>query len=53
MGVLPYIIRIGICAALKGRVLELFWSEFAHFGLQSGMVFEGTTGLYERIWGES
>ena len=22
----------------------------AHFGLESGMVFEGTTGLYERIF---
>ena len=23
--------------------------DFAHFGLESGMVFEGTTELYERI----
>ena len=23
---------------------------FAHFGLKSGMVFEGTTGVYERIY---
>ena len=23
---------------------------FAHFGLESGMVFEGTTGLYERLY---
>ena len=23
---------------------------FAQFGLESGMVFEGTTGLYERIY---
>ena len=23
---------------------------FAHFGLQSGTVFEGTTGLYERLY---
>ena len=53
VGVLPYIIHKGICAAPKGRVLELFWSEFAHFGVESGMVFEGTTGVYERIWGES
>ena len=22
---------------------------FAHFGLESGMVFEGTTGVYERL----
>ena len=23
---------------------------FAHFGLESGVVFEGTTGMYERIY---
>ena len=23
---------------------------FAHFGLESGMVFEGTMGVYERIY---
>ena len=23
---------------------------FAHFGLESGMVFKGTTGVYERIY---
>ena len=23
---------------------------FAHFGLESGMAFEGTTGVYERIY---
>ena len=23
---------------------------FAYFGLESGMVFEGTTGMYERIY---
>ena len=39
-----------------GRVgyLRRFWSEngysFAHFGLESGLVFEGTTGVYERIY---
>ena len=32
-----------------------FWSEKGltlpmHFGLESGMVFEGTTGEYERIY---
>ena len=37
-------------AASMGRVFAPFWSEhFAHFGLESGMVFEGTTGVYERI----
>ena len=24
--------------------------DFAHFGLESGMVFKGTTGVYERIY---
>ena len=24
--------------------------DFAHFGLESGMVVEGTTGVYERIY---
>ena len=24
--------------------------DFAHFGLESGMVFEGTTGVHERIY---
>ena len=33
---------IKVCAALKGGVLHCF-------GLGSGMVFEGTTGLFERI----
>ena len=23
---------------------------FSHFGMESGMVFEGTTGAYERIY---
>ena len=44
-----------ICAAPRGRVFAPFWSEkrytgIAHFGLESGMVFEGTTGVYERIY---
>ena len=37
-----------------GMVFSLFWSEtgihFAHFGLQSGVVFEGITGVCERIY---
>ena len=24
--------------------------QFVHFGLESGVVFEGTTGVYERIY---
>ena len=27
-------------------------THFAHFCLESGMVFEGTTGVYERIYRE-
>ena len=41
-------------AGQKGMVLGLFSLKmgihFAHFGLQSGLVFEGTTGVYERIY---
>ena len=36
-----------VCAAPSGRGFAPFWSEngihFAHFGLDSGMVFEGAT----------
>ena len=43
-----------VCAAPSGRVLCRFGLktgiDFAHFGLESGMVFEGTTGVYERIY---
>ena len=37
--------RIGFlgCFGLKTSL------HFAHFGLESGMVFEGTTGVYGRI----
>ena len=43
------------CAAPSGYVfLTLFGLKtgihFVHFGLESGMVFEGTTGVYERIY---
>ena len=42
---------------LKGIVFTLFrvcfglktGIDFAHFGLESGMVFDGPTGVYERI----
>ena len=37
----------------KGYGLALFWSEtgidFAHFGLESGMVYKGTTVVYEYV----
>ena len=34
---------ITVCAAPKGWVLR-------RFGLESGIVFEGTTGMYEHIY---
>ena len=56
-GVLPYISHVDVCrlgAAPKGMVLRRFGLktgiDFAHFGLESGMVFEGTTGMYEGIY---
>ena len=38
--------RVGslCCFCLKTRI------NFAYFGLESGMVFQGTTGVYERIY---
>ena len=54
--VLPYISHIGMCRPLPQRVRFLCrfglktGIHFAHFGLESGMVFEETTGMYERIY---
>ena len=52
-GVLPYISHKGMPAHRVG-VFRRFGLKtginFAHFGLESGMVFEGTTGVYERIY---
>ena len=54
-GVLHYISHIGMCPPPPQRVgfLRLFGLKtgihFAPFGLESGVVFEGTTGVYERI----
>ena len=31
-------------------VLKTGHIHFAHFGLESGVVFEGTAGVYERIY---
>ena len=48
-GVLPY---VSMCCP-KGFFRRFGLKtgvEFAHFGLESGMVFEGTTGVYERIY---
>ena len=42
-----------VCIAPKGMFFAPFGlktgRDFAHFGPESGMVFEGTTGVYERI----
>ena len=40
----PY--RIGFLCRLRLKT----GIHFAHFGLESGMVFERTTGVYERIF---
>ena len=61
VGVLPYISHLGMCPPpppspppqKKVWFLRPFGLKtgihFAHFGLESGMVYEGTTGVYERI----
>ena len=53
-GVLPYVSYIGGVPPHRVTFLPLFGLKtglhFAHFGLESGMVFEGTTGVYERIY---
>ena len=51
---LPYISYIGMYPpALRVGFLRLFGlktdTDFAHFGLELGMVFVGTTGVYERF----
>ena len=52
-GVFPCISHILRCLSPQ-RVLRRFGLktgiDFAHFDLESGMVFEGTTGVYERIY---
>ena len=63
-GVLPYINHTGMfrprgygfCAVLVWKRVQtlpvLVWKrgDSAHFGLESGMVFKGTTGVYESIY---
>ena len=50
-GVPPYISFIGMCPHKGYGFSRLFGlktgTEFAHFGLETGVVFGGTTGLYE------
>ena len=35
--------HLKVCAAPSGRA----FASLVHFGMESGMVFEGTTGVYE------
>ena len=52
--VLPFRSRIGMYC-LKGRVIGPFQShlkkgiDFAHFGLEPGMVFKGIRGVYKCV----
>ena len=51
-GELPYISYTSGCRPPRVGFLRRFGLQtsihFPHFGLESGMVFEGTTGVYER-----
>ena len=54
-GVFPFIGHIGMCRPHRIGFLHCFdlkrvYTVLAHFGLELGMVFEGTTGEYERIY---
>ena len=53
-GVLPYTSDIGMCRPKGQGFLRGFGLkaciDFAHFGLESGVVFEGSTRVYERIY---
>ena len=53
-GVLPYINHIGMCRPRGWGFLHHFGlktgKHFVCFGLESGMVFEGTSGVFERIY---
>jgi len=50
-GVLSYVSHIGKCCPIG--YFAPFWSEtgihFVHFGLESGMVIEGTTECYINV----
>ena len=52
-GILPYISRIVMCHPQRVGFLRRFGLktgiDWAHFSLESGMVFEETTEVYERI----
>jgi len=52
-GVLPYISLIGVGRPKRYGLLRCFGQKtgvhFTHFGLESGMVFKGSTGVYEGL----
>ena len=49
-GVLPYTSYIGMSHPTGSGLGLKTGIYFAHFGLESGMVFEGTMGVYERTY---
>ena len=53
-GIPPYVSHISMCRSERVWFLGLFGLKtgihFAHFGLESGMVFERTTGAYQRSY---
>ena len=48
-GVLPYIRHKAMCLRFLDRFGLKTGINFAHFGLESGMVYEGTTVLYQCV----
>ena len=48
-GEVPYISHIAMCLGLFGRFGLETGINFAHFGLESGMVYKGTTVLYQCV----
>ena len=54
LGVFPYVSHIGYVPPQRVGFLHRFCLntsiDSTHFGLESGMVFEGTTGVYELIY---
>ena len=52
-GLLPYISHIGMCRPQRVGFLHRFGLktgiDFAHFGLESGMVYDGTKVVYQCV----
>ena len=45
----PYIRHIAMCLGFLGRFGQETGINFAHFGLESGIVYKGTTPLYQCV----